>query len=570
MLNTDTTIGNRYIVKRKLAEGGMAEIYLCTAKGLEGFEKDVVIKCIRGFWGSDDVFVKMFIAEAHLASRLNHANIVQIFDFDKHEDSYYLAMEYVNGPSLREFLRKIKEKNTFLPILMASEIAANIARGLHYAHNLHIVHRDVSPHNILLSFDGDIKLADFGIAKTGSQLTSPGVLKGKFAYMAPEQARGEAVDARTDIFSLGIVLWEALTRSRLFEYDSYINTLQALQENLIVQPSRFNPEVPEELDRIVLKALNRNAAERYQSAQEFERALVNFILNHARSADDTHLSHFLKAIYDNGPTPQKESKENFTRTYTPSAPAPSQKSAPSLLSSNEFELVRQPPHTLSLKRHTPSPAPLPKTPPLAATTEEFAYKAEKIAPTQQHKAFSRKRLLTLLSSLVVVAAMGSYGVFRWKNSQELGQKITEAPVASTTHSPSPPPIALPPPPPANDIPNNPPPEALPPLEPSPTPPVALPQEPPNTLPATKTPKEKPKRESALTLFVSPWASVIITNLDNNTLRREELNGTKTFRLPPGNYQVKFSHPAREEVRIVQIQQGKTHKLSFQAMATTTP
>ncbi|MCL2259718.1 MAG: protein kinase, partial [Proteobacteria bacterium] len=444
MLSTDTIIGNRYIVKRKLAEGGMAEIYLCTAKGLEGFEKEVVIKCIRSFWGSDDLFVKMFIAEAHLASRLNHANIVQIFDFDKHEDSYYLAMEYVNGPSLRDFLRKTKEKDLPLPILMASEIVANIARGLHYAHNLNIVHRDVSPHNILLSFDGDIKLADFGIAKTDSQLTSPGVLKGKFAYMAPEQARGEAVDARTDIFSLGIVLWETLTRSRLFEYDSYINTLQALQENLIVQPSRFNTDVPEALDRIVLKALSRNAAERYQTAQELERALVNFILNHAHSADDTNLSHFLKLVYDDAASPPQEPK-NPTRTYTPSHPAALAHPPPLPPTTSDADSPLPPDTLPQRRRNTPSPLPAPPEPPNNTTTEEFSYPSAKTTAPKNHKPFSRflKHPIAIISSLAVLVGTGTY-VFSWKNSRKPQPHLaTHLELnASQTNSPpaSPPPL----------------------------------------------------------------------------------------------------------------------------------
>ena len=202
----------------------MAEIYLAAALGPEGFEKDVVIKRVRSGLAGDPEFVRMFIAEARVASRLNHANLVHIFDFDKHQDTYYLAMEYVRGHSLWELRRRCQERGVPVPPTLAAQIGMELARGLAYAHRLTeggkplgLVHRDVTPHNVLLSFDGAVKLTDFGIAKAGGRSTASGVLKGKFAYMSPEQARGDAVDARTDVFALGVTLWELLTGSRLFE-----------------------------------------------------------------------------------------------------------------------------------------------------------------------------------------------------------------------------------------------------------------------------------------------------------------------------------------------------------------
>jgi|GEM_PF-164376 len=615
MLSPDTIIGDRYIVKRKLAEGGMAEIYLCTAMGPEGFEKEVVIKRIRSFWGNDDMFIQMFIAEARLASRLNHANIVQIFHFDKHEDSYYLAMEYVNGPSFRDFLRKTKDKNKPLPILLASEVAANIARGLHYAHNLGIVHRDVSPHNILLSFDGNIKLADFGIAKTGSQHTSPGVLKGKFAYMAPEQARGEAVDARTDIFALGIVLWEALTRSRLFEYDSYINALQALQENLIVQPSRFNAEVPEELDRIVLKALNRNPAERYQTAQEFERALFNFILTHARSADDTNLGHFLQTVYEDIQTLQQEKKDSLTRTYTPSsAPAPS--SPPSLPASQKLapiftrpsepayaprpaESTKQQPATfVQPKNKTSVPSLVPELHSPIRTTEEFAPEPEKTAATRQHKSppsFLRHPV-SIFFAIVVSAGIGVYGTLHWENLK--GLFTSEEPPHGTNQGPknvaiqepqkddvqppvnvaTTPPVSPPPSEKVNETPTPSKPfvEPAPPRHPfaalqstdpnasinsTPLPPVVVPPPPPVTPPVTPPSPPPAVKEAKLIISASPWAMVSISNTKFVDV---EVVGRREFRLPHGTYRVKLWHSSKEEVKPIQIRQGQDYRITFNA------
>ncbi|MBL8911675.1 MAG: protein kinase [Archangium sp.] len=303
MLAAGSQVG-RYVIKRKLAEGGMAEIFLASAVGPEGFAKDVVIKVVRSFLASDSQFVQMFIAEARLASRLNHANVVQIFDFGKHESSYYLAMEYVHGASLWDLRRRCRELSVPFPPILAAEVVAQVARGLQYAHSLSdngqkigVVHRDVTPHNVLLSFDGAVKLTDFGIAKATTSQTAPGMLKGKFAYMSPEQARGDKVDQRTDLFALGIVLWELVTGGKLFDGDSDLAVLRAVQESLIAPPSRVNPDVPQELSDVIMKALARPLEERFQSGFELERALANFVLRSAKSAEDTSVAAFLQQMF---------------------------------------------------------------------------------------------------------------------------------------------------------------------------------------------------------------------------------------------------------------------------------
>lgn len=310
MLGPGTTVG-RYVIQKKLAEGGMAEIWLAHAVGPEGFSKDVVIKVVRSFLSSDSQFVQMFIAEARLASKLNHANVVQIFDFGKHEETYYLAMEYVRGASLWDLRKRCKQSGIPFPPTLAAEIIAQVARGLQYAHGLSeggqklgVVHRDVTPHNVLLSFDGAVKLTDFGIAKATSSQTAPGMLKGKFAYMSPEQSRGERVDARTDIFALGVVLWELLTGGRLFDGDSDVAVLRAVQESVIAPPERLNPDVPHDLNEIVMKALARVPDERFQRAFDLERALANFVLQHAQSMDDTAVGPFLQSVFHEQFDPQ--------------------------------------------------------------------------------------------------------------------------------------------------------------------------------------------------------------------------------------------------------------------------
>ncbi len=323
MLSPGTNIG-RYVVKRRLAEGGMAEVYLAQAIGPEGFSKDVVIKVVRSFLASDQQFIDMFINEARLSSRLNHANVVQIFDFGKHDNSYYLAMEYVRGTSLFDLRRRCRERGVPFPPTLVAEIGAQVARGMHYAHTLSdkgrplgIVHRDVTPHNVLLSFDGAVKLTDFGIAKASTTHTAPGVLKGKFAYMSPEQARGDVVDARTDIFALGVVLWEMLTGSRLFDGDSELAVLRSVAESYIAAPSRLNPDVPPELSEIVIKALTRELPGRFQSAFELERALANFVLRKANSVEDTSVSLFLQQLYRD--EIEAEERQPQTPNATPAA-----------------------------------------------------------------------------------------------------------------------------------------------------------------------------------------------------------------------------------------------------------
>jgi len=302
-LAAGTPIG-KYVVRRKLAEGGMAEIYLAAALGPEGFEKDVVIKRVRPGLAGDPDFVRMFIAEARVASRLNHANLVHIFDFDKHEDTYYLAMEYVRGHSLFELRRRCQERGVAIPPMLVAQIGMEVARGLAYAHrltengqSLGLVHRDVTPHNVLLSFDGAVKLTDFGIAKAGSRATTSGMLKGKFAYMSPEQARGDMVDARTDVFALGVTLWELLTGARLFEGDGDVAVLRAVQERLIVPPARLNPGVSAVLDAAVMRALERDPVRRWPTAHELERALAEVVLGGARSLEDTDVGAFLRRMF---------------------------------------------------------------------------------------------------------------------------------------------------------------------------------------------------------------------------------------------------------------------------------
>ena len=298
-----TPVG-RYVIRRKLAEGGMAEIFLAQSHGPEGFEKQVVIKRIRAALADDPSFVQMFIAEARVASKLNHANLVHIFDFDRHEDSYYLAMEYVRGKSLAEMHRRARSANREVPPVLVAQIGLEVARGLGYAHRLNdhghplgLVHRDVTPHNVLLSYEGAVKLTDFGIAKASNRASTAGMLKGKFAYMSPEQSRGEPVDPRTDLFALGITLWELLTGGRLFDGDSDVAVLRAVQEREILSPSVVNPAVDPALSDAVMSALQRDPARRIRSAAELERRLLTYVIGATRAPEDTDVGQFVRALF---------------------------------------------------------------------------------------------------------------------------------------------------------------------------------------------------------------------------------------------------------------------------------
>jgi serine/threonine protein kinase len=278
--------GNYFLIE-KIATGGMAEIFRAKRRGLEGFEKLVAVKRILSHFSSNEEFISMFIQEAKVAALLTHPNIVQIYDLGKVEDSYYIAMEYVAGKDLRSIIKRCRESNIGFNMEQVVYVISKVCAGLDYAHrkkdlkgqDLNLVHRDVSPQNILISYDGDIKLVDFGIAKAASQSseTRAGVLKGKIAYMSPEQAWGRILDKRSDIFSAGILLYELLTRERLFKGDSDLNTLEMVRVCRIDPPAAINKDIPPELEGVVLRALAEDPGQRYQRAGEMQAELEKFL-----------------------------------------------------------------------------------------------------------------------------------------------------------------------------------------------------------------------------------------------------------------------------------------------------
>ena len=298
----------KFTLLDKIASGGMAEIFMAQTLGPGGFEKIVVLKRILPSFSGHQEFISMFIEEAKITSQLTHSNIVQIHEFGEIDNTYYLSMEFVDGKNLRQLLSRCEDLKHPMPLEHAVFIINKICEGLDYAHrfqdkkaqeSLHIIHRDVSPQNILVSYEGEIKLIDFGIAKIKAHegRTKSGVLKGKFSYMSPEQASGEPMDQRSDIFSVGIILFELLTRQRLFAGPNDAATLKKIQEAKIPAPSLFNPDVPFELEEIVFKALMKDPTKRYQTAKDFHRELTRFLhtLNPDFTAD--YLATFLRSLF---------------------------------------------------------------------------------------------------------------------------------------------------------------------------------------------------------------------------------------------------------------------------------
>src|SRR6187551_1028531 len=267
---------------RRLGAGGMAEVFLAKRRGAEGTYKLLVVKRILPQHISSDSFRAMFAEEARLATRLNHPNIVQVYDFqDAGEAGQLLSMEYVEGPDLGKVMRRARKEDERLPPYVAAFIVSEVARGLHYAHErtaergqpLEIVHRDVSPQNILLSFDGAVKVADFGIATANVFREEPGVLKGKTAYMSPEQARADKCDRRSDIFSLGVVFHELLAGRPLHGAAEGAELLEAVRAGMVEPPSTFVRGIPSDLEEIVMRALAKNPDQRFQTARDMAAAV---------------------------------------------------------------------------------------------------------------------------------------------------------------------------------------------------------------------------------------------------------------------------------------------------------
>ena len=286
-----------------LAVGGTAEIYLARIAGEAGFEKYVVCKCLLDHLADQPEYVNMFLDEARIGAQLDHSNIVQTLELGEHNGRYYMVMEYLAGMSLSTMAKKAQERVAGgLPIDLTLALCAMACGGLHYAHErtsadgkpLNIIHRDVSPQNLVVSFEGVLKLVDFGIAKAEMREThtKSGTIKGKFAYMSPEQCLGHPLDRRTDIFSLGTILHELLTGHRLFKRDNTYDTYHAIVNNEVVPPSQVNHQLDPALDDMVMRALAYDRAGRYPTAEAFGEALLQMLHRRGKSVGASDVARF--------------------------------------------------------------------------------------------------------------------------------------------------------------------------------------------------------------------------------------------------------------------------------------
>ncbi|MBL7545188.1 MAG: serine/threonine protein kinase [Bdellovibrionaceae bacterium] len=316
----------KYVLLEKLASGGMAEVYLAKNSGANGVSKFVAIKRILPQYSDNEEFIEMFKEEAKIAVNLNHSNVVHIHEFGIERNQFYLVMEYVEGRNLRQILNELKKKANHFQIDQVVYIIKEVAAGLDHAHRcldgttgkpLNITHRDMSPQNVMVSFEGEIKIIDFGIAKAETQLeaTKAGTLKGKFGYMSPEQADGQNIDLRTDVFSLGIVLWELLAKDRLFSGSSEAAILRKIRESSIPSLRKIDPSIHPELDKIVSKALAKDKNLRYQTAAALHRDLNRFLNTHYPEFSPQDFSVFIKHAFADAYSEQKGKLVEFSHVH---------------------------------------------------------------------------------------------------------------------------------------------------------------------------------------------------------------------------------------------------------------
>ena len=404
--DTSTSRGRqfgRYELITQIAFGGMGEIYLARSKGARGVEKRLVIKKILPYLASEDEFVDKFVDEARIVTELTHGNIVPVFDMGEIEGEYYIAMEFIPGRDLRDVLKASKVVGWRMPVTAAVFIVAEVCKGLSYAHNkkdpegrsMDIIHRDVSPSNVLISTEGEVKLVDFGIAKATNKTTRSvtNQLQGKFCYMSPEQAAGKPLDPRSDLFSVGVLLYEVLTNVRPFEGSNDLESLDRIRTHDPPPPSELRPEVPPEIDAIVMRALHKDRGERYADSDDMIRELLTWLYanggmtsrevanllldvfpnglereetrgtssltpSQRLSIDDLMQAELNKLLAEADEAPSGLSSDAYQATATAAAPSPSPSSSPSRASDARLPAQRSDGalHTVSIIQEVPPAA----------------------------------------------------------------------------------------------------------------------------------------------------------------------------------------------------------------------
>ena len=437
----------QYEILERIAAGGMAELYKAKRTGVEGFQKIVAIKKILPHLADDEAFVTMFADEAKLAAQLNHPNIIHIYDLGKIQaGGYFIAMEYVDGRDLRAIQQSGRDLGVPLPVPLAVYVASKVASALDYAHRrrdadgheLNIVHRDVSPQNILISYEGDIKLCDFGIAKAASKAskTQSGALKGKIQYMSPEQAWGKPIDRRSDLFSLGVVLHELLTGERLFGGDTDINVLEKVRSAEVAAPSLANPEVPQNLDAVVLKALAKEPDDRYANASDFLRDLDSVLYSYTPapgSADVAIYLHRLQA--EEGAVAEAKARE-AAQAVEDSEPTATRKRK-----SKSVPIARKTPPAPGPAAAPPPPSPPAPRPPAVAPSEP-ARSGPEVFGSIERTAEAEKASRMPLVVGVVAAAVALVGFLAWRMTRPQSAKPAPLPTAAAAAPTAAPTVAV--------------------------------------------------------------------------------------------------------------------------------
>jgi len=374
---SEGTYVGRYRLVEEIGIGGMASVYLARMDGAGGFQKWVALKRVHPHLVEDEHFIRMFLDEARIAASISHPNVAQVFDLGSEGNTHWIAMEYLHGEPLRELMRHNADIGRPMRPELAARIVADAAEGLHAAHELrgkngeplNLVHRDVTPHNLFITYDGVVKVVDFGIAKVAGRLASTraGTLKGKIAYMAPEQIRGRDVDRRADIFALGVVLWELTTNRRLFRTDSDLETVERVQRCIVPPPSSVlqHDEYPVELESIVMRCLRRDRDERYSSARDLSRALHQYLMAAGEFVTPAEIGAYVTNVFADRIAQREEHLRRaaeFTETLSadflkrPGDPG----SSTNTVATGTRDTRVDAPRSATVPRPTPAPRPAPR------------------------------------------------------------------------------------------------------------------------------------------------------------------------------------------------------------------
>ncbi|ATB30221.1 serine/threonine protein kinase [Melittangium boletus] len=494
----------KYQLVRKLATGGMAEVFLAKAAGPMGFEKTLVLKRILPHLAELPTFVDMFLAEAKLAARLTHSHIAQIFDFGESEGAYFLAMEYIDGPSLRTLIKRAATHGLAPPPAVCARLISHACEGLAFAHDfadpntgepLGLIHRDISPDNILLSRQGEVKVVDFGIAKAAGQShrTETGALKGKLPYMAPEQVRSGPLDRRVDVYALGVVLYELLTARKPFIAGSDAELMRAILQQEPVPATQLRPDIPEPLQDILDRALAKDRDQRYPDCASFQADLEDFILSVGRPVTTQYVAQFITHTLSGTecPTPTPHSGSGRSRPSHSSTPSRAASRRPKVDPNDETQ-------------PNPEEAPRGEEPKTQATP-----------PPVTSARPPRRWGLPLLGGVLLLSAMAIAG---WRASLPIAAP-PPAPIPAIAQAPAPPP--------------SPEPAETPPEEESGTDPQAASPENAPTPKPKRTVASRPVLKGSLELRIVPYATVFV---DGRRLGETPMGPAL---LPAGHHTVKL-------------------------------